>query len=108
MSNYTIYTENIKDIRRKRVLEVALNEVKKYDAGPNREVIYNDEFYGYHASGSNYHWCSVFVWWVFKELKVSYVFLYNKYLNNHILLNQIQIHTQCSYNHLNFHPSSDK
>lgn len=25
MSNYTIYTENIKDIRRKRVLEVALN-----------------------------------------------------------------------------------
>ena len=51
-----------------KVLEVARAEigVKESPSGSNK-VKYNTEYYGRAVSGSNYAWCAVFVWWVFKQ-----------------------------------------
>ena len=51
-----------------KVLEIARAEigVKESPSGSNK-VKYNTEYYGSAVSGSDYAWCAVFVWWVFKH-----------------------------------------
>ena len=48
------------------VLAIAENEVGVRESGKNN-VKYNTEFYGSPVSGSDYPWCAVFLWWVFKH-----------------------------------------
>ena len=51
------------------VIKTAEQEVKTVERVGN-QVKYNDEFYGYHVKDKDkykYHWCAVFVWWVFKK-----------------------------------------
>lgn len=51
-----------------RVLSIARGEIgtKENPAGSNR-VKYNTDYYGRAVSGSQYAWCAVFVWWVFRQ-----------------------------------------
>lgn len=46
---------------------------KEYPSGSNK-VIYNTDYYGRAVSGSDYPWCCSFVWWIFKECKLSKAF----------------------------------
>jgi len=57
------------------ILKIARKEigVKEKPAGSNN-VKYNTAYYGHKVSGSNYSWCCVFVWWVFKRAKASKLF----------------------------------
>ena len=48
------------------ILNIAWSQVGTISNGSN-DVVYNDVFYGYHATGENYKWCCVFVWWVFNQ-----------------------------------------
>lgn len=41
---------------------------------PNNNVIFNTEYYGHDVNGSNYPWCCVFVWYVFKEAGAANLF----------------------------------
>ena len=51
-----------------RILSVARAELgtKENPAGSNK-VKYNTDYYGRAVSGSQYAWCAVFVWWVFRQ-----------------------------------------
>lgn len=51
-----------------KILEVARGEIGNKEFPPNsNRVKYNNAYYGREISGSNYAWCCVFVWWVFRE-----------------------------------------
>lgn len=58
-----------------KILEIARGEIgtKEFPADSNR-VKYNNAYYGREVSGSNYLWCAVFVWWVFREAGASSLF----------------------------------
>lgn len=43
-----------------------------------RKCKYNTWFYGWAVSGDNYHWCAVFVCWVFNQLAALSSLLYGK------------------------------
>ena len=47
--------------------------VKEYPTNSNK-VKYNTEYYGKAVSGSDYPWCCVFMWWIFKECGASDLF----------------------------------
>ena len=50
------------------ILKTAQAEIGVTEYPPNsNNVKYNTEYYGHPVSGSNYPWCCVFVWWVFKH-----------------------------------------
>ena len=50
------------------IIKTAQAEVGVTEYPPNsNNVKYNTEYYGKPVSGSNYPWCCVFVWWVFKH-----------------------------------------
>lgn len=55
-----------------RILNIAKKEVgvKESPAGSNL-VKYNTAYYGRAVQGSNYAWCAVFLWWVFKQAGLS-------------------------------------
>lgn len=55
-----------------RLLEIARSEIetKEFPPGSNR-VKYNTEYYGDEVSGSQYPWCAVFIWWVFRKAGLS-------------------------------------
>lgn len=57
------------------ILKTARKEIgiKEKPAGSNN-VKYNTAYYGRKVSGSNYSWCCVFVWWVFKKAGASKLF----------------------------------
>jgi len=51
-----------------QILALAQSQIGTTEYPPNsNECIYNDAFYGYHVSGSQYPWCCTFVWWVFAQ-----------------------------------------
>lgn len=51
-----------------KILETARKELGTKEFPPNsNRVKYNNAYYGREISGSNYAWCCVFVWWVFRE-----------------------------------------
>ena len=51
-----------------KILEIARKELGTKEFPPNsNRVKYNNAYYGREISGSNYAWCCVFVWWVFRE-----------------------------------------
>lgn len=52
-----------------KILELARDEIgtKEAPAGSNR-VKYNTAYYGREVSGSNLHWCAVFIWWLFQQV----------------------------------------
>lgn len=56
----------------KQVLDVARSqlETKEYPPSSNN-VKYNTAYYGREVDGSQYSWCAVFVWWVFRECGIS-------------------------------------
>lgn len=41
---------------------------------PNNDVIFNTAYYGHAVNGSQYPWCCVFVWYVFKQVGASQLF----------------------------------
>jgi len=47
--------------------------IKENPSGSNN-VKYNTAYYGRVVNGSNYPWCCVFVWWIFKECGLSNLF----------------------------------
>lgn len=51
-----------------KILTLARVEIgtKEAPAGSNR-VKYNTAYYGREVSGSNLHWCAVFIWWLFQQ-----------------------------------------
>ena len=55
-----------------KILELARDEIgtKEVPAGSNR-VKYNTAYYGREVSGSNLHWCAVFIWWLFQQAGAS-------------------------------------
>lgn len=46
---------------------------KEEPIGSNN-VKYNTEYYGHPVHGENYPWCVVFIWWLFKQCGLSYLF----------------------------------
>lgn len=50
------------------ILELARKELgtKESPAGSNN-VKYNESYYGRPVSGSQYPWCAVFIWWLFRQ-----------------------------------------
>ena len=53
-------------ITAEKVLEVARTQIGVKATNVKR-CKYNTEYYGTEVSGSNFDWCAVFVWWVFKH-----------------------------------------
>lgn len=55
-----------------KILKLARGEIgiKESPAGSNR-VKYNTAYYGREVSGSNLHWCAVFIWWLFQQAGAS-------------------------------------
>lgn len=55
-----------------RLLELARSQIetKEYPPGSNN-VKYNTAYYGREVNGSNFAWCAVFIWWLFRECGVS-------------------------------------
>ena len=47
--------------------------IRENPSGSNK-VKYNTDYYGRAVSGSNYPWCCVFLWWVYKECGLSNLF----------------------------------
>jgi hypothetical protein len=47
--------------------------IKEKPANSNK-VKYNTAYYGREVSGSEYPWCCVFVWWIFKQAGASELF----------------------------------
>lgn len=45
-------------------------ETKEYPPGSNN-VKYNTEYYGREVNGSQFSWCAVFMWWLFRECGIS-------------------------------------
>ena len=58
-----------------RLLKLARNEIgtREEPAGSNR-VKYNTAYYGREVSGSEYAWCAVFVWWLFRQAGLSHLY----------------------------------
>lgn len=56
----------------KDIVSMAVSQlgIKEVPANSNK-VKYNTEYYGRAVSGSDYPWCAVFVWWVFKHAGAS-------------------------------------
>ena len=55
-----------------RLLDLARSqlETKEFPPGSNN-VKYNSAYYGREVSGSNFAWCAVFIWWLFRECEIS-------------------------------------
>lgn len=58
-----------------KILQLARNElgVVEYPPSSNR-VKYNTAYYGREVSGSQYAWCAVFVWWLFRQAGASVLY----------------------------------
>lgn len=57
------------------ILKKATSEIGTTEAPKNsNKVKYNTAYYGRAVSGTDYLWCCVFVWWVFKEAGCSDLF----------------------------------
>jgi hypothetical protein len=55
-----------------KVLSVAQAEIGTVESPANSNCVkYNTDYYGRVVSGSNYKWCAVFVWWVFRRANAS-------------------------------------
>ena len=53
------------------ILELARGEIGVTESPPgSNRVKYNTFYYGREVSGSNLHWCAVFVWWLFGQAGV--------------------------------------
>lgn len=48
----------------------------------NNNVLFNTEYYGHSVNGSNYAWCVVFIWYVFKMAGASKLFYGGSKQNN--------------------------
>ncbi len=57
------------------IIEKAISQIgtKEHPFGSNK-VIYNTDYYGGTVSGSDFPWCCVFVWWIFKQCGASDLF----------------------------------
>ncbi len=55
-----------------QLLELARSQIetKEFPPGSNN-VKYNTAYYGREVNGSNFAWCAVFIWWLFRECEVS-------------------------------------
>lgn len=56
-----------------KVVQIAQTQIGTKEKGTNK-VKYNTAYYGSEVSGSDYPWCCVFLWWVFKEAGLSNLF----------------------------------
>lgn len=58
------------------IIRIAKSQVG-IEEGPNiNQCKYNDAYYGrVNSYGSSYHWCVVFVWWVFNQAGASKLFM---------------------------------
>lgn len=55
-----------------QIIEMAASQIGvKESPKDSNNVKYNTDYYGHEVSGSEYPWCCVFVWWVFKECNLS-------------------------------------
>lgn len=59
------------------ILNIARQEIGVTESSTNN-VKYNTEYYGGEVSGTNFDWCVVFVWWVFKKANASSLFCNGK------------------------------
>lgn len=58
-----------------KILELARAEIGEREYPPaSNNVKYNSAYYGRDVSGSQYSWCAVFVWWVFRQAGASNLF----------------------------------
>ena len=61
--------------------EKVLNLAAKYigtSEQPDNNIFFNTQYYGHEVSGSQYPWCCVFVWYVFREAGLSKLFCDSK------------------------------
>jgi len=57
------------------IIDEATKYIGVFESPPNsNNVIFNTEYYGKPVSGSNYPWCAVFIWYVFKHAGASKLF----------------------------------
>ena len=51
-----------------KILALARSQIGVTEQPPNSNtVLYNTEYYNRKVNGSNYAWCAVFLWWLFRE-----------------------------------------
>lgn len=61
------------------ILALAKKELGTVEFPPSsNKVKYNTDYYGRAVSGSNYAWCCVFLWWLFKQAGASNLFFDGK------------------------------
>jgi len=59
----------------RRVIEIARSYIGTRESPPNsNNVIFNTAYYGRSVSGSEFPWCAVFVWYVFREAGLSHLY----------------------------------
>lgn len=57
-----------------RVLQIAEEQLGMVEYPPNsNNVIYNTHYYGREVNGSEYSWCMVFIWWLFRRAGLSHL-----------------------------------
>lgn len=55
-----------------KILTLARAELGNREFPPSSNTVkYNTAYYGRTVSGSNYAWCAVFIWWLFKQAGAS-------------------------------------
>ena len=58
-----------------RLLELARRELGEREFPPgSNNVKYNTAYYAREVSGPNLAWCAVFIWWLFREAGLSYLY----------------------------------
>lgn len=55
------------------IINLAKKEIGTVESGANN-VKYNTEYYGGKVKGTQFDWCVVFIWWLFKKAKSSKIF----------------------------------
>lgn len=82
-----------------KILEVAANEIGTYeDSKYSHDVKYNTEYYGGKVNNKDLHWCAVFLWWCFKEAKISHLYFNGmKTASCNTLYNYMRLNTPYSY-----------
>lgn len=61
------------------VLTLARNEIGVTEYPDNSNCVkYNTAYYGKQVSGSGYAWCAVFIWWLFRQCGISYLYYNGK------------------------------